>query len=363
MIDTSRRQVLRTGLAAGVLGAAGSFAMPAIAQTRPVKFTLAWLAQGTSAFPYVGKEKGFFASRGIDLQISRGFGSVAAAQAIGSGQFDYGLVFAAPMILMIAKGLPLRSLATVDYDATMGVGVLDESPIKDPADLAGRKVGTVPTSAESPFFPAYAERAKLDLKKVELVSVDAKVIERTLTEKQVDAITGIATSSLPVLLSRNIPVRWMLYSKLGMPTYGNNIVSTQAVVDKDPGLAAAVVDALMESLAYTISNPDDASALFFKQVPEAGLAAAGKEFIRIGLGLHRYAIAKPDAMEHGLGWGDPKAYEGLAELVSRYTAEAGAKIPPVETWYSNRLAGKVKLSADEWKSVKANTSEFDRFLA
>lgn len=363
MTNLSRRTAIRTGLAATALAATGGLARPALAQTRTVKFTLPWLAQGTSAFPFVGKEKGFFTSRGIDLQVSRGFGSVAAAQAIGSGQFDYGLVFAAPMILMIAKGLPLRSLATVDYDATMGVGVLDESPIKGPADLAGKKVGTVPTSAESPFFPAYAERAKLDVKSVELVSVDAKVIERTLTEKQVDAITGIATSSLPVLLSRNIPVRWMLYSKLGMPTYGNNIVSTQAAVDKDAGLAAAVVDGLMESLAYTIKNPDDASALFFKQVPEAALASGGKEFVRIGLGLHRYAIAKPDAMQNGLGWGDPKAYEGLAELVSRFTAEGGAKVPPVEAWHSNKLAGKVKLSADEWKAVQAQTTEFDRFLA
>lgn len=264
---------------------------------------------------------------------------------------------------MIGKGLPLRSLATVDYDATMGVGVLDDSPIKTPADLAGKKVATVPTSAESPFFPAYAERAKLDLKTVDLVSVDNKVIERTLSDKQVDAMTGIATSSLPVLLSRNIPVRWMLYSSLGMPTYGNNVVTTQAVLDKDPGLAAAIVDGLMESLAYTISNPDDASALFFKAVPEAALSSGGKEFIRIGLALHSYSVAKPDAKEHGLGWGDPKAYDGLATLVSKYTAEAGTKMPPVETWHSNKLAGKMKLSAADWKAVESRTSEFSKYLA
>jgi ABC-type nitrate/sulfonate/bicarbonate transport system substrate-binding protein len=254
------------------------------------------------------------------------------------------------------------ALAACAYDATMGIGVLADSPIKGPGDLAGKKIGTVPTSAESPFFPAYAQRAGLDLAKVDLVSVDAKVIERTVSDKQVDAMTGIATTSLPVLLSRNIPVRWMLYSSLGMPTYGNNVVSTQAVIDKDPGLSADIVDGLMESLAYTVTHPDEASDLFFKAVPEAALNAGAKDFIRIGLGLHRYGVAKQEAKTNGLGWGDPKVYEDLTALVMNYNAEPGTKAPSVESWQSNTFAGKIRLSEADWATVEARTGEFGKYL-
>jgi NitT/TauT family transport system substrate-binding protein len=356
----SRRTLLKAGAA---ISAASTFPLPAFAQVRTVKYTLAWLAQGTSAFHYAGKEKGFFRSRGIDLQISRGYGSLAAAQAIAAGQFDIGYVYSAPLILMIAKGLPLRSIAVADYDATMGVGVLGDSGIKSPRDLAGKKLATVPTSAESPFFAAYAERAGIDTAKIEMVGVDAKVAERVLSDKQVDAMTGIATSSLPVLLSRKVPVRWMLYSATGMKTYGGHIVTTPGVLEKDPGLCAAVVEGLAESLAFTLTNSEEAAELFFKAVPEAGLNASARDFIRIGMGLHRCVMAKPEAMEHGFGWGDPAVCEFTTDLVMKYNAAPDMARPVVENWFTNKFAGAVKLTPAQWTAVEASTNEFKDYLS
>jgi NitT/TauT family transport system substrate-binding protein len=355
----SRRRLLRIG---AVGAAAATFPLPAIAETHTVKFTLPWLAQGTSTFPFVGKDKGFFSKRGIDLQISRGFGSLPAAQAIASRQFDYGMVISAPLVLMVAKGLPLRGLATIDYDAMMGVGVLEGSSIKVPADLVGKKMATVPASAESPFFAAYAKRIGIDPAKVDIINVDPKVAERTLSDGQVDAMTGVASSSLPVLLSQNHPARWMLYSSVGMPTYGTDIVSSQTVVDADPGLAAAMVDALLESVAFTITEPEESADIFFKAVPEAGLTPGARDFIHIGMGLHRYAIAKPAAAEHGLGWGDPAVYAAITDLVMTYLSTPDMKKPDVDSWYSNKLAGNIKLTSAQWSTVAEGVGEYRKYL-
>jgi NitT/TauT family transport system substrate-binding protein len=355
----SRRQLLRIG-AAGA--AATALPFPAIAEMHAVRFTLPWLAQGTSAFPFVGKEKGFFSKRGIDLQISRGFGSLPAAQAIASKQFDYGMVISAPLVLMVAKGLPLRGLATIDYDAMMGVGVLDESSIKAPTDLVGKKMATVPASAESPFFAAYAKRIGIDPAKVDIINVDPKVAERTLSDGQVDAMTGVASSSLPVLLSQHHPARWMLYSSVGMPTYGTDIVSSQSVVDADSGLAAAMVDALLESVAFTLTEPEESAEIFFKAVPEAGLTAGARDFVHIGMGLHRYAIAKSAAMEHSLGWGDPAVYAAITELVMTYLSTPEMTKPDVESWYSNKLAGNIKLTPAQWSKITDGVGEYRKYL-
>jgi NitT/TauT family transport system substrate-binding protein len=356
----SRRALLKASTAAGALAA---FPLPALAQMRTVTYTLAWLAQGTSAYAFAGKEKGFFRARGIDLQISRGYGSLAAAQAVAAGQFDFGFVYSAPLVLMIAKGLPLHSIATIDYDATMGIGVLADSGIKTPADLAGKKIGTVPTSAESPFFPAYAERAGFDASKIEMVSVDAKVLERALAEKQVDAMTGIGTSSLPILLSRKIPVRWMLYSATGMRTYGGHIVTLPGMLEKDPGLCKAMIDGMLEGLAFSLTNPEETAELFFKAVPEAGLNASAREFIRIGMGLHRCVVAKPEATEHGLGWGDPAVIEATTDLVMKYSTAPGTTRPVVDAWFSNTFGGGVKLTAAQWSAVEASAKEFRAYIS
>jgi NitT/TauT family transport system substrate-binding protein len=354
----SRRRILKLAAAAST-----ALPLPAVAAMRTVKFTLPWLAQGTSTFPFVGKERGFFSKRGIDIQISRGYGSLPAAQAIASGQFDYGLVISAPLVLMVAKGLPLRGLATIDYDAMMGVGVLEDGAVKMPADLAGRKMATVPTSAESPFFAAYAARIGIDRKSVTIVDVDPKLAERILASGEVDAMTGIASSSLPVLLSQRHAARWMLYSSAGIPTYGTDIVSSQSVVDADKGLAAAMVDAVLESVAFTLTHPEESAGIFFTVVPEAGLSATAKDFIRIGMGLHRFAVAKPSAMEHGLGYGDPTVYKAITELVMTYLSEPGMTRPVVESWYSNAYAGNVKLTAAQWSQVTQGVGELRKYLS
>ncbi len=203
---TRRGFVARTAAASAVL-----LPMPAVAETRNVKFTVAWLATGSSIYVFVARAR-TMKSRGIDLEIARGFGSMASAQGITTGQFDFGIVAAPSLILSVAKDLPLIALATCDYDSTMGVGVLDDSPIQKPQDLAGKKVASVPTSGEFPFFPAYAKRVGLAANSIEFVHVDNKVLDRVLMEKQVDAITSFALGSASAMLSKGVPSRWMLYS-------------------------------------------------------------------------------------------------------------------------------------------------------
>jgi ABC-type nitrate/sulfonate/bicarbonate transport system substrate-binding protein len=343
-------------------GAAVALARPAIAQIRTVKFTLPWLAQGSSIHLYAGKQKGIFAKYGIDIDISRGFGSLAAGQAVAAGQFEFGTMISPPMILLVAKGLPLMALAIVSYDAGMGVGVLGDSPITEPKMLAGKKIGDVPASAEFPFFPAYAKMAGFPTEGIQFVNTDAKVLERVLSEKQIDAMTGIASSSLPIFMSKNIPVRWMLYSSVGVPSYGSAIIATQATLAKDPGVCAAMVDAICESLKFALVNPDEATALFLKSLPEMGLNPGAKEFLRIGMGLNDYAVAKPDAKQFGLGHGNPATLAAMADLVMQYAASPDMKRPEVDAFYKPDLGGKVTLSAAEWTSVDARVAEFGQYL-
>jgi ABC-type nitrate/sulfonate/bicarbonate transport system substrate-binding protein len=355
----TRRGVL-AGAAAGVTG---GLARPALAGTRAVKFTLPWLAEGTSLYFIAGKAKGIYASHGIDIDISRGFGSMAAGQAVASGQFEFAAMITTPVILLAAKGLPLVSLGVLDYDAGMGVGVLAASPIASPAMLAGKKIGDVPTSAEFPFFSAYAKKAGFSIDSIQFVNTDAKVLESVLAEKRVDAMTGIAASSLPIFISKHIPVRWMLYSSVGLPSYGTSLVATQATVAKDRALCAAMADATCESLAFSLTDPEQATALFLKALPEMALNPGVQEFVRVGMGLYGYAVAKPPAKEHGLGYADAKTLEGMIDLVMQYVATPEMKRPALNTWYDPAFGGKVKLTPAQWSTVDARVAEFGKLLA
>jgi NitT/TauT family transport system substrate-binding protein len=362
--SVSRRRFL--GQTAAVLAGtamAAALPMPAVAAPRTVKFTLAWLAQGSSLYVYIARAKGMMKARGIDLEISRGFGSVAAAQSIAGGQFEFGTVTAPPLALSVAKGLPLIALATCDYDSTMGVGVLADSSIQKPQDLAGKKIGAVPTSGEFPFFPAYAQKAGFDMASVELVHVDNKVLERVLLEKQVDAIMGFGSSSLPVILSKGVPARWMLYSGAGIGTYGQTITTQPKTLESEPALCEAMTDALLEAIAFTLSDPQGSLEIFLKEVPEMALNSSSREFARIGLGMWHHGIDHPEPREHGLGWSDAATYSAMADLVMQYLAGAGMKKPESDQLFTNRFAGKIKLAEPEWAQVHQRVSEFAKYVS
>ncbi|MDB5560363.1 MAG: hypothetical protein JWQ36_3297 [Enterovirga sp.] len=357
----SRRTIL-AGASAAAAASAFSFPRPALAATRTVRFTLPWLAQGNSAYTYVGRAKGFFAKRGINLEIARGFGSLAAAQAVGNGQFEFGTMLATPLILTAAQGMPLAMVATIDYESTMGVGVLSGSSVASGKDLAGKKVAAVPSSGEYPFFAPYARLAGIDPASVDMVNVDPKILERTLIDRQVDAIVGVASASLPVLMSQKQDVRWMLFSKAGLAMFGQAVATREDVIKRDPALVGAMVEGLMESLAYTLVNPDESIEIFLKEVPEISLNPNGKAFAQLGMGLSHYCTSKPEAKTHGLGWGSRALYDQMVDLVLKYLSGPNVKQPSPGVFH-DEFGGTVKLTDAQWAAVDARIASFAKLMA
>lgn len=361
---TQRRGMSRRGLFGQAMAVASTalLPLPALAAPRLIKFTLSWLAQGSFVYVFVAKAKGIMKAHGIDFEIARGFGSMASAQSIAGGQFDFGLVAAPSLILSIAKDLPLIALATCDYDATMGVGVLADSPLLKPQDLAGKKIATVPTSGEFPFFPAYAKKVGLDEKSIEFVHVDNKVLERVLEEKQVDAITNFAASSYATLLVKGLPTRWFLYSAAGIKNHGLTITTVKDTLAKDPALCEAMVDGLLEGLAFTLANPDETIDIFLKQLPEMALNPNAKRLIQLELGLWQHSVEHPESRAHGIGWNDPEAYAEITDLVMTYLAGPGVNRPQIDALFTNQFSGKIKLDDKQWAAVRDRVAEYDKVM-
>ena len=86
----TRRQFLHEASGAAAAIAGTSLARPAIAQPAKVRYTLSWLPTGQYAFLYCARQLGYFKQRGIELDIARGYGSMAAIQAVSTGQFEMG---------------------------------------------------------------------------------------------------------------------------------------------------------------------------------------------------------------------------------------------------------------------------------
>ena len=361
---TRRRLLAAAGITISGIGSGLACPRLVFAQTKKaVHFTLPWVAEGSNLFTFVAKGMGFWEKHGLDVDIARGSGSVAAAQAIGEGRFDFGLASPSAAILQTVKGLPMVALAACAYDATMGIGVMNDGPIKSPKDLEGRQIASTVTSGEYPFLPAFAEMAGFDLNKVNRVQVDNKVRDRLLPEGKVDAISGYASSAMPSYIATGVKAHFMLFSAFGILNYGTTILTQPKRLAEEPELCAAFVDGALEGLKATMLDPTEAMKVFFKQVPEMALAGQAREQIRVGTGINIFVSAGDLIKTKGMGYSEPKDYETMIDLVMRYVARETDKRPSVAEMMTNRFAGELKLSPAEWDQTQKNAAEFRAYVS
>jgi ABC-type nitrate/sulfonate/bicarbonate transport system substrate-binding protein len=358
-LKLSRRNLFKASAAVG----AGLLAPSVFAQSaHSIRFTLPWLAQGATAYVYVAEDQGMFKRRGIKAEISRGYGSLASGQAIANKQFDFGLVSASSTILCAANGLPLMALGTTNYEAYLGVLVREDSPIKTPADLMGKRMGGVPASVEFPLWRAFAKRSGIDAGGVEIVQADPRVLERTLVEKQIDASWCVTSSSYAVAKGMGVDTRAILMKDYSLPFYSNNIVTRPEMVRSDPELCRGVTEAILEALAFAARDPDAAMGILLKSVPELALSKGGKENVRLSQGFMLASVPSPESIEHALGYSDMARVGEMTDLIMEYAAPATAKRPDLNSLFTNEFVGSVKLNEAEWKALRARTDEFPALL-
>jgi ABC-type nitrate/sulfonate/bicarbonate transport system substrate-binding protein len=346
------------------LAAAATFPRPALAQLVKVRYTLSWLPTGQYAFLYAARQLGYFKKRGIDLDISRGFGSMAAIQAIETEKFDVGGAQTGANLLSVIKGLDLKFLATQGYDATLGILVPQKTgAIKTPKDLEGRKIGVTPTSADTPFLPAYCKLAGVDFSKVNVVQLDSKILEQAAMSGVVDSILVTGLSSIPNFVSENIPFKMLPYSDVGLQFYWQNTIVKKSYGEKNAELVNHVMLGLLEGMKFMMLNPQEAMERHIKEHPELALGKNGKLYVELGVGMTSAIMAAPESIENGLGYTDFAKIDQQANTVKQYASAPGDREPPkAATFCSNASAGKVTLTAAEWDQVRANTSKYAALL-
>ncbi len=355
----TRRDVLRFAAVGAI--AAGGLARPAIAQTRNVTLTLPWVPEGPNLMTFVAKANGYWSKAGLNVDIAKGTGSVGAAQAVGNGQFQFGIAAATAGLQQAALGLPIVQTSCCSYDAFMGIVTMSDSGVTSPKDLEGKKLAVTAKSGDFPFLPAFASNAGLDLGKVEVLQVDLNVRQRLLIEKQVSAISAFAPSVVPGYLANGFSPKTILYSKFNLPLFGNCLFTQQALLEKEPELCGTITEGLNEAIKFVLLKPEESLDIFFKANPEMALAKGARELNKLALDFFRYSVVHDAAKQNGIGYAPPADYKIMMDLVMKYVAPDG-KQPDMQRVVSNKYAGSVKLTEAEWGTVKTSLSDISKLL-
>ncbi|MDA2803054.1 ABC transporter substrate-binding protein [Nocardiopsis suaedae] len=212
---------------------------------------------------HLAVDQGFFADRGLDVEIQNTTGGAQAIPGVASGDFDFAFGNVTSLLVARDAGLPMKVVAngaatTGEQGNDFGAVVVPEgSPITSAEDLEGatvavnnlenigdttvrnsvRKAGGDPAQVEFmelalPDMPPALEKEEIDA---------AWVVEPFLTTSLEAGATEVASNFVDA------------HPKLTIAAY----FTSEQLLSEAPELAADFASAMEEGLAYAQSNPEE----------------------------------------------------------------------------------------------------------
>lgn len=309
----------------------GRWVEQAFAATK-VSLALDFVILGRHAPFYVALEKGFWAKRGLDVSIARGFGNLDTAKRVGQRQVDFGFTDLPAVALLRAQGVPLTQVAMIYHNWPHVIFAKPE--IRSPKDLEGRVFGTPPGSTGTQIMHAFAEVAGLDWSKVKVVNLDIATQNAALISGKVDALSTFRFF-LPFFRSMMPNVSAISWTDYGWKMYSNGIAVHEDMLNQKPEIVRNFLEGALLGYKYAIENPNEAVEALVKNRPEIARDAAAAEQPII-----KELVTAPEAVEHGLGYMDSGKVQFSFDILYRY-GDLPKTVTPKQV-YSNRFLPVIK---------------------
>ena len=280
---------------------------------------LDWYVNPDHAPLYVALEKGFFAARGLEVELIAPANPNDPPKLVAAGKADIAVSYQHQHQVQVEQGLPLTRIATLIATPLNCLVVLDDGRIKTLADLKGKTIGYSVGGFETTLLQAMLAGAGLQLADVKLVNVNFSLAPALLAG-QVDAVIGAFRNfELNQMAIENRPGRAFFVEEYGVPTYDELILVAKNTAIADPRLRL-FVDGLEQGVQHLINHPEESWQLFIAN----GRNTLDDELNRRAWRdtLPRFAL-RPGAL-------DLKRYTRFAAFLQ----EQGMvrTVPPLATW-------------------------------
>jgi len=270
-----------------------------------VRFQTDWIPSGEHAMYYGGWQKGIFAKHGIDVAITRGYGSGDTVTKLAAGAFEFGVADLGAVFTARARtGVPVKTVAILYTHSPHSLFVLKSSGITSFKGLEGKKISITPGNSHRVYFPKVAERAGTDPSKIVWVNMDGAAMAPQLIAKNVDAapfysIHHYYQNKAAKKAGQEIVV--LPFVEVGFAIYAASIITSDKLIAEKPGLVRRFLAATKEAFEWAQANPEEACKLHVQKVPEVDVDDC-QGSVKATLGF----VFNDHQKKHGWGKEDPK---------------------------------------------------------
>ncbi|MPZ84587.1 MAG: nitrate ABC transporter substrate-binding protein [Actinophytocola sp.] len=212
---------------------------------------------------YLGKEKGFFEKRDINLTLQPAEGGTETVPSVLSGNQQFGFSNVVTLLLAQQQGLPVEAVTNgvnstgvdgKDFGALM---VASGSPVKTVADLVGKKVAvnTFKNVVEL-AVRASAVKAGVDPSSIEFVKLGFPEMPAALSDGRADAVFVVEPFQ-QIVLSQGGKAIASSYVDMAPDMCVAMYFTSQKLIGENPDLVKRFTEAMSESLSYADTHPDE----------------------------------------------------------------------------------------------------------
>ena len=251
-----------------------TFTTNGLASETKVKFYVNWVYSYADHIAlYVAKDKGFFKEQGLDITFEHVKGSNAVLKVIGAKKDDlaFGMAGALAVLQGVIRGIPIKSVTALYQANPTAIISLKKNNINSVEDLAGKSLADSPTSTTYYFIKAGIAKSGLDFDKVKFLAVENRAKESLLLVGKIDAMAGTANGQAVNIAAKGHEVNLITMQDLGIKGYGMCIVASNSML-KQKDTIDKFLNAYAKGILFQRNNPDAASEIFQKMVPERTLS-------------------------------------------------------------------------------------------
>lgn len=273
-----------------------------------------------------GVDGGYYKREGLNVTVDRGYGSADTITKVASRTYDFGFADANALVKFNAEHPEARVISVFQaFDRSLAAAIsLKSNGINTPKDLAGKTIAGSEGEGSRLLFPTFARLVGIDASSVTWVTVASNLREAMLVKKQVQAMTGFASTAFFNLKAAGVDVNDIQvfpYADFGLNLYGNTVVVREDFAAQNPATVAAFVRGTLAGMIDAMKDPAQGIASLKKRDP----------LLKDALELDRYkyvaehAIYTDNVRKNGIGAIDK---ERLARSIAAVSESFGVKNPP-----------------------------------
>ena len=311
-------------------------ATPASAADKAI-LMLNWYVYSEHAPFFYGKEKGFYAEQGIDLDIQEGRGSAVTTQAVAAKSATFGYVDVPTMIRAAAKGAPVVAVGVLLQKTPMSAMGFADKNIRKPEDIRGKTVAVTPGDSMSQIWPLFLKQTGLKESEFQTVAGDAQTKLNAVINGRADLLLGYPMDQgIKILDATGKRVHPILFGDYGITLVSSGIVTNKDFAKENADLVRRFMAASVKAVEAAEKDPEGAVDAILKFNPKGGKRETLLEGFRQTMTFYKL----PDSGEsQPFRVSDKVMTETVENLVTYGGLEASAKENP-KAYYTNEYLPK-----------------------